>query len=120
MPVTKLPSYTAMCKWAADLPEIKRQMVAEKEASVKEDFADLSGTEEKDANWQVGLKVNHKTGECDPDVDNALLILLNDPQLKGVLAEDEFSGLAEAPGGCAVAKADTGGEGHRQGSVLDG
>ena len=97
MPVTKLPSYTAMCKWAADLPEVKRQMVAEREASVEEDFADLSGAEET-ANWQVQLKVNHKTGECDPDVDNALLILLNDPLLKGRLAKDEFSGLPKLRG----------------------
>ena len=97
VPVTKLPSYTAMCKWAADLPEVKRQMVAEREASVEEDFADLSGAEET-ANWQVQLKVNHKTGECDPDVDNALLILLNDPRLKGRLAKDEFSGLPKLRG----------------------
>ena len=94
VPVTKLPSYAAMCKWAADLPEIKRQMVAEREASAAEDFSDLTGVKEEDTDWKDRLTVNHKTGECDPDINNALLILLNDPMLKGKLAMDDF---AEAP-----------------------
>lgn len=39
------------------------------------DFGDLA--------WAEELKLNSKTGECECSIDNALLILRNDPHLKG-------------------------------------
>ena len=109
-PVTRLPSYAAMCRWLVTLPEIKRQMAAERGASLREDFGDLLGTvvpeeaepeaaePETNANWEDGLELNNKTGECEPSVNNALLILLNDPALKGKFGYDLFAELPRLRG----------------------
>ena len=105
-PVTSLPSYKAMTEWATGLPEIKRQMVAEKQAEMDEQFGDLNTPktaaddeidgehDDVDMSWTEKLDLNKKTGECEPSIANALLIMLNDPALKGALAYDLF---AEAP-----------------------
>lgn len=97
-PVTRLPSYRAMREWLVTLPEIKRQLAEERSAAVSEDFGDLldavAQTDEETengANWEEGLELNNKTGECEPSVNNALLILLNDPALKGRFGYDQFA-----------------------------
>lgn len=99
-PVTKLPSYGAMCRFCASLPAVKRQLAAERAADAADIFADLldetetGAPAEEDTNWQSKLVLNSKTGECEPTQNNALLILLNDPALKGAFGYDQF---AEAP-----------------------
>lgn len=104
-PVTRLPSYQAMCKWLVTLPEIKHQLAEERSAAVEEDFGDLLGAvmptadeTENGANWEDGLELNNKTGECEPTVNNALLILLNDPALKGRFGYDLFAELPRLRG----------------------
>lgn len=81
VPVTQLPSYRAMVEWCAQLPEIKEQMVADREAEMAESFRDLTSIsdteEEQDTSWQSKLELNRKTGECEQTVNNALLILSN-------------------------------------------
>ena len=99
VPVTKLPSYAAMSRWAAALPEVKRELVAERGAEADEAFADivreseLEGTAAaiEDEHWEEKLELHPKTGECEPTVNNALLILLNDPVLKGKFGYNLFS-----------------------------
>ena len=104
VPVTKLPSYAAMSRWAAALPEVKRELVAERGAEANEAFADLLGdtgadnpaptdadTPPSDPDWQDKLELHPKTGECEPTVNNALLILLNDPVLRGRFGYNLFS-----------------------------
>lgn len=44
-----------------------------------------------DDSWINELKVNHKTGEVDPTIANAELILKNDPRLKGAVAVNRFT-----------------------------
>lgn len=90
-PVTKLNSYKAMCKWCAELPGIKEEIVKERIGSIDSDFADLV-CEDGDDSWKQSLALNHKTGELDPTIENAMLILLNDPALKGRFGLDLFSG----------------------------
>ena len=93
-PVVRLPSYQAMCKWASDLPDVKRQMVDERAAEADFDFSDMIDQLESDisdGDWKDGLELNNKTGECEPTVNNALLILLNDPALKGKFGWDVFA-----------------------------
>jgi len=89
--VTKLPSYAAMCKWCATLDEVKQRMVQEHQDEIDTDFADLLSAEEENTDWQSQLELNNKTGECEPSVNNALLILLNDPVLKGAFGYDLFA-----------------------------
>ena len=91
-PITKQPSYKAMLDWAAQLPEVKRQMAEERAASADCDFADIvEESKDENSNWESGLELNSKTGECEPTVNNALLILLNDPALKGHFGYDAFA-----------------------------
>lgn len=97
VPVTQLPSYRAMVEWCAELPEVKEQMVAEREASIMEDFGGIiSGgadqMEENDTTWTNGLELNRKTGECDQTINNAVLILSNDSALKDCVGYDMFTG----------------------------
>ena len=104
---TKLPSYQAMCRWAAELPEVKRELAARAMARAEEDFADLrtepeqtgggAGDAERDGaesgrdmGWVDQLKTNHKTGEADPSINNAEIILRNDPNLRGAVAYNQF------------------------------
>ena len=114
---TKLPSYVEMSKWAAELDAVKLTLVNERLNRASEDFADMGevvageencaqseavgqdGGKEKDGaesheaesnEWKKKLVVNHKTGEADPTIENALLILQNDPRLKGAIATNEF------------------------------
>jgi len=90
--VTRLPSYGEMVRFAAELPEVKAKMVQERIAETDSDFADLlSITEEDDTGWENNLVLNSKTGECEPSINNALLILTHDPALKGSFGYDKFA-----------------------------
>lgn len=116
-PVTKLPSFDAMCRWAAELDEVKALRVAERNADAGSAFNDLleSGnyptegsnddiTADNDGNkpeaekWEAGLKLHPKTGIPLSDINNARLILANDPALKGKFGYDVFSGLPKLRG----------------------
>lgn len=91
---TKRPSYKAMCDFASNLEELKKHMADERIARANEDFADLlesGGSSDGDPDWQKKLEINTKTGECMPSIENAELILLNDPILKGCVAYDQFA-----------------------------
>ena len=114
--VSRLPSYKAMSEWAAGLDEVKTTIVNDKLDRLREDFADMGagdGAEENcaqsvavgqgdgkteaetdsataDGEWKKKLVVNHKTGEAEPTIENALLILRNDPMLRGAIATNEF------------------------------
>jgi predicted P-loop ATPase len=96
-PVTGLPSYRRMCQFASGLPEIKHQMVTEREEKISADFDDLTveespnNTDTAAENWENQLELVSKTGECEPTINNALLILLNDPALKGRFGYDMFA-----------------------------
>jgi len=102
-PVTKLPSYGAMCAWAAELDEVKAQMVAERNAEADEAFADLPSTprddhvdpadddDDDDAGWEKNLKLRHNSTEPEPTVDNIRLILAHDKRLKGRIGMDAFT-----------------------------
>lgn len=83
--VTRLPSYQAMCEYAAGLDKVKAQRVAEQ----AEMLGDLTGgadeaKDEKD--WTKELDLNHKTGAVELSLKNLMLIMMNDPALKGVAA----------------------------------
>lgn len=43
--------------------------------------------------WTAGLDVNHKTGECEPTINNAYLILCNDRNISDSFAINELHGL---------------------------
>lgn len=116
--ITRRPSYLAMCRFAVADARVLEQEHAERMAALDADFGDLAGEgASEDGNceeaatttvrpaepaetetgtdatdWIRQLKVNHKTGEVDPTIDNAVLILRNDPRLAGVIAVNKFTG----------------------------
>lgn len=105
--ITRRPSYAAMCEFAARDEGFRQQVFAERLADLDADFGDMEeqttstarepartreGGDEPDLSWTDGLSVNHKTGEVDPTIGNAVLILRNDPRLRGCVAVNQFSG----------------------------
>ena len=83
-PVNRLPSYTAMSELAVDDAKVRKEIAAKKLADVAESF-----DENEDTDWLQQLSVSTK-GKIESTIDNALLILLNDPLLKGKYHFDEF------------------------------
>lgn len=83
-PTSRLPSYNAMCKFAAELPEVSALIA-------REDFADTGNGDDQSLDWtsQLTLATDggyHKT------INNTMLILQNLPALHGCARRDDFSG----------------------------
>ena len=101
-PVTKLPSYSAMCRFAAELPAVRAQMAAERADDADAMFGDLIAAETAaetetelaapDESWQANLEINAKTGVPEATINNALLIIRGDPLLRGRMGLSEFDG----------------------------
>jgi predicted P-loop ATPase len=85
-PVTRLPSYVAMTEFVAKDGTVKQRMGEERleEAGVVFDKVEDSNA------WLSKLEVN-KSGRILSTRDNILIILENDPNLKGKIAYNEFS-----------------------------
>lgn len=86
---TKLPSYKAMCEFAARDKEVKKLIAKEKLEEAGREFTDLG--DEEDLDWATNLKYNEKTGELLSTRYNIRLILENDPGIKGTFGWDRFS-----------------------------
>lgn len=96
-PINKKPSYTAMCDLATKDVEVRKQLGKEKLESAKGEFGELMRMEAE----SVEAEEIHNTdwlGEMDVDakgnylctINNIVLILNNDPLLKGALALNTF------------------------------
>ncbi|MGI6349900.1 MAG: VapE domain-containing protein [Eubacteriales bacterium] len=87
-PANKLASYLAMAKYAIESKEVSTLLNQERYDKATQDFTTpVSET----ANWISKLAISPTTGAPAKTVDNVLLILENDPLLKGKLAFDEFA-----------------------------
>lgn len=95
-PTNKYPSYVEMCRYAVADAGVAAILNAERLAGANDDF---SGLPDDTANWIGKLQVSATSGLPAKTVDNVLLILENDPALKGRLAFDEFSNLGVVVGG---------------------
>jgi len=88
--INRRPSYAAMCSFASELDRVKRQSASELNATL-DDIADTvdagAGDDgEWDPNWAAALDRNPKTSAVDLSIKNIVLILENDPRLRGVAA----------------------------------
>ena len=103
-PNNRLPSYTAMCEFAVGDAKCSALMAKERRAEAAAEFADIAKTVQDsdagddDIDWMTKLDLHKKTGEVKPTIDNALIILDNDPLLKGRFALNKFAGLGEVLG----------------------
>lgn len=111
-PVVKLPSYTAMCGMALADGAVCATMARERQAQVQADFGEIvnhdagvvvnhdggeTGGEATDTNgeeWMTKLRYN-QNGTIKNSIDNAVLILENDPRLSGCFALNLFAGRGE-------------------------
>lgn len=82
--ITKYPSYLAMLDFAAADKKTAKLMSVERLESAGRDFAD-----EDDTDWLAELQTDRK-GNVLSTIDNALIILRNDPKLKGLFALNQF------------------------------
>lgn len=87
-PTNKLPSYTAMCQLAVADTSVAALLNQERYEKATREFATAP---DDNANWMAKLAVSFTTGMPAKTVDNVLIILENDPLLKGKLAFDEFA-----------------------------
>lgn len=90
-PVNKLPSFTAMNRLALDDEVVSGLIARERHEHAQEAFAIPGQTlEADDLSWMSSLSVDGN-GNYQKTVNNIILILQNDPNLKGKIATDEFS-----------------------------
>ncbi|MFZ5645797.1 MAG: VapE domain-containing protein [Bacillota bacterium] len=87
-PTNKLPSYNAMCQLAISDPSVAALLNQERYEKATREFA---GDPNDNTNWMAKLAVSYTTGMPAKTVDNVLIILENDPLLRGKLAFDEFA-----------------------------
>ncbi|MEG2050912.1 MAG: virulence-associated E family protein [Oscillospiraceae bacterium] len=92
-PTNRLPSYTAMCQYAVSDKYVASIINQERYDSAVQAFGDTP-VEQTDMNWMSKLSISATTGEPQKTTDNVLIILDNDPNLKGRFAFDEFANRA--------------------------
>lgn len=91
-PLAKYPSFEAMKKLALNDKNIKAELAKER-ITASNDFAQEyidAKTGEIDLEWMSKLKISDNGGYC-KSTENIMLILANDPTLKGKIVYDEFS-----------------------------
>lgn len=95
---SKLPSFTAMEDMATADKGVRHRIASERLAAARSafsaDFDDQAPEGEEpaepvDTDW-LGELDTTKKGECNATIDNALIILRNDPQLRGLFALNKF------------------------------
>lgn len=96
-PTNRLPSYTAMCNLAVEDTRVSRMLAKERADSAVSDFTGIA-SEGESLDWTVDLELNKQTGTVKATIDNAWLILENDPNLRGKFALNDFAGRGEVLG----------------------
>lgn len=91
-PIGRMPSYVEMRRFAAQNREVTTLLGRERYDAMTADF----GSPEEppvdfDPNWVNKLAISPNTGRPEKTIDNALIVLENDPMLKSKIAFDEFS-----------------------------
>lgn len=84
-PVAKMPSYKAMTEFAMKDNEVKKRIVSDKIAEAEEEF-------KSEEEWQEKLSINKK-GQITDDLQNLVLIIENDENLKGIAYNQHRDGI---------------------------
>lgn len=97
-PVNRLPSFLATAEFASEDSRVKEIINRERMDEVLQDFdMELDPDVEIDSSWNEKLKYNNK-GKLLSTIENVLIILENDPFLKGKFAFNEFANRARVVG----------------------
>ena len=98
-PNNRLPSFTAMCQYAVADADVSALMARERREAAIADFRDIIAESEtncsEEADLDSKLQRNPQTGAALSTINNVMLILDNDPMLKGRFALNEFAGRGE-------------------------
>ena len=88
--ITRKPSYIAMTELAAQDRSVKLILSRDQQREAAEDFAavDLRGDGDE---WKAELEYS-KSGKLQPTIANIIMILENDPALRGHIVHDLFAG----------------------------
>lgn len=86
IPVSSKPSYKAMAQLATEDPRVRAQIVEDRTAEAREDFA----APPVETDWMAQLKITEKGGIAQT-IDNIVIILEHDPSLVGRVAYNEMS-----------------------------
>ncbi len=95
-PVNKLPSFLAMSRLALDDKAVSDRISKERFEQAREAFhepAEAGGgeaSEDYDLSW-IGRLTKDGSGNFEKTINNIVLVLENDPLLKGKIATDEFA-----------------------------
>lgn len=92
-PVTQLPSFKAMCEFAVSQQPVAALINQERYQNAVKDFQGtaLPADAGDDTEWMSKLQVSSQTGLPNKTIDNILIILENDPLIKGRFYHDEFA-----------------------------
>lgn len=91
-PNNKLPSFVAMARLARDDKQVSALMTKETFEQAQAAFdAPVKDSEETDYSWMERL-TKDASGKIAKTINNAVLVLENDPNLRGKIVEDEFAG----------------------------
>ena len=85
-PVSRLPSYTAMSDIAINDEAVRHELAMTRLKELSDQWDDLP---EEETDWLKELSVSVK-GTFEATIDNASLVLLHDPELRGRYYYDEF------------------------------
>ena len=98
-PVGRLPSYKAMSELALKDNRVSALLAKERQKQAEDTFAgiDVSQQQVDSGDWKAALQVT-KDGTYRKTINNLVVILEHDPNLKGKIVTDEFSGCGLAIG----------------------
>lgn len=91
-PVNKLPSFVAMSRMAGEDRAVSDLLTREKLDQARQAFKTPEGEElpEEDLTWASRL-THDGNGKIEKTINNAVVVLQNDPLLKGRIVTDEFA-----------------------------
>lgn len=87
--VRNLPSYKAIVKLASEDPKVKLTIGKDKLKAAKTEFGEEETLEEDKWSWLASLAIDE--GRFQNTINNVVLILQNDPNLKKAVGYNEFS-----------------------------
>lgn len=90
-PVNKLPSYAKMSAFALEIESVKGEIAQQNFRAVHEDFGPVTTSNENDTSWMKKLEINPNTMKYVANVQNVILLLENDPNLKVRISKDIFN-----------------------------
>lgn len=97
-PNNKLPSFLAMTRLALDDNEVSGLMARERIEAAKQAFQEgEQPAAEDDLSWIYSM-TKDGSGKFEKTINNAVIVLENDPLLKGKIATDEFASCGMALG----------------------